>query len=138
MTRTRILGLLLLGWVSISGARAAGHPKPLTTAQAEARNETATPSFSGQLYEAHRVSGFLVDALVLNHRQQRAVLAYTAAKFQALALAATAAHTAEAQQQYRQAVRGVLTPSQRNAYAVLCQQLTDTLLPLDGCKLALQ
>lgn len=134
----RTFGMILMGCVGVTTARAAGHPKPRTTAQTEARTETAVPSFSEQLYEARRVSSFLVDALVLSNAQQHAVQACTAAKFQALALAVTAADTAEAQQQYRQAVRRILAPSQRDAYAVLCQHLTDTLLPLDGCELALR
>jgi hypothetical protein len=138
MIWTRTFGLLLMGWMSIAGARAAGHPKPLTMAQAEARNEMAAPGFSGQLYEARRVSSFLADALVLNNTQQHAVQAYTVAKFQALSLATTPADTAEALQQYRQAVRRVLAPSQRGAYAVLCQHQTDTLLPLDSSELALR
>ncbi|MGY3088568.1 hypothetical protein ACVWYF_001601 [Hymenobacter sp. UYAg731] len=138
MNWTRTLGLILMGWVSVAGARAAGHPKPLTMAQAEARNEAPAPGFSGQLYEARRVSRFLADALVLNNAQQHAVQAYTAAKFQALSLAVTAADTAEARHQYRQAVRRVLAPSQRDAYAGLCQHLMDTLLPLDGYGLALR
>ncbi|WP_460617899.1 hypothetical protein [Hymenobacter ruber] len=138
MIWTRTLGLLLMGWMTAAGARAADHPKPLTTAQAEARNEMATPSFSGQLYEARRVSSFLADALVLNNAQQHAVQAYTTAKFQALSLAVTAADTSEALQQYRQAVRRVLAPSQRDAYAVLCQHQTETLLPLDSSELALR
>lgn len=138
MIWVRTFGMILMGCVGVTTARAASHPKPRTTAQTEARAETAAPSFSGQLYEARRVSRFLADALVLNNAQQHAVQAYTAAKFQALALAVTAADTAEAQQQYRQAMRRILAPSQHDAYAVLCQHLTDTLLPLDGCQLALR
>ncbi|WP_460611259.1 hypothetical protein [Hymenobacter terrigena] len=124
--------------MNIAGARAAGHPKPLTMAQSEARNEAPTPGFSGQLYEARRISSFLADALVLNNAQQHAVQAYSIAKFEALSLAVTAADIAEALQQYRQAVRRVLAPSQRDAYAVLCQHQTDTLLPLDSNELALR
>ncbi|MDB5266979.1 MAG: hypothetical protein JWP58_19 [Hymenobacter sp.] len=127
-----------MGWMSIAGAHAAGHPKPLTTAQAEARNEKAAPAFSGQLYEARRVSNFLADALVLTNAQQHAVQAYTVAKFEALSLAVIAADTAEALQQYRQAVRRMLAPSQRDTYAVLCQHQTDTLLPLDSSVLVLR
>ena len=127
-----------MGCVGVTTVRAASHPRPRTTAQTEARTETAVPSFSGQLYEARRVSRFLADALMLSNAQQHAAQAYTAAKFRTLALAVTAADTAEAQQQYRQAMRRMLAPSQRSAYAMLCQHLTDTLLPLDGCELALR
>ncbi|MFC6222249.1 hypothetical protein ACFP2F_03260 [Hymenobacter artigasi] len=84
------------------------------------------------------MSSFLADALMLNNVQQHAVQACTAAKFQALSLAATAADTAAARQQYQQAVRRTLAPSQRDAYAALCHHLTDTLLPLDGYALALR
>ena len=135
---TRTFDRVLMGWASIAGARPASHPEPLTMAQAKARSEPPAPGFSGQLYEARRVSSFLSNALVLTNAQQHAVRAYTVAKYKSFWLAVTAADTAEAQQQHRQAVRRVLAPSQRNAHAGLCQHLTDTPPPLDGYELAIR
>lgn len=127
------IALLALG---VSSAQAETLPKPLTAAATEARNEAAAPSFSIQVRQAHRVASFLVDALVLNLVQQRAVEACTVAEYQALALAATVADATAAQQAYRQAVRRVLATSQAQAYAALSRQLTDTALPLDGTEVA--
>ena len=128
-----IAGLLVAG---ISLAQASGRPKPLTTTETEARNETATPSFSGPLSEARRITDFLSDALVLNNIQQHAVTAYTVAERQALALAVTEADAALAQQEYLLAVRRVLGSSQLQSYTVLRQQFSGTMLPLDGQELA--
>jgi hypothetical protein len=136
MKFTNTLLAALLVTASLSGAQAKTHPKALTTAASEARNEAAAHSFAGQLHEAHRVADFLVDVLVLNDMQQHAVEAYTIMHRKALALATTAADIENAQKEYILAVRRVLAPSQLTSYAALRQQLNGTMLPLDGTELA--
>lgn len=127
---------MLLIVSALSGAQAKRHPKVLTTADTEARNEISTPSFTGQVHEAHRVAEFLVDALVLNNAQKHAVEAYTIAHRQALALAVNTNDVEKAQQEYLLAVRRVLATSQLTSYAVLRQQLNGTMLSLDGTEFA--
>lgn len=122
--------------MGLPGAQAKTRPKVLTTADTEARNENAAPSFAGQVHEAHRIAEFLVDALVLNNIQKHAVEAYTITHREALALAVTAADVDKAQQEYLLAVRRVLATSQLTSYAVLRQQLNGTMLSLDGSELA--
>ena len=88
--------------------------------------------------EAHRITRFLNDALVLNNAQRHAVEGYTVAEREALALAATPTDLASARQAYLQAVHRVLAISQLHAYAALRQRLADTTLSLDGTELALR
>lgn len=123
-----------------SFAHAHNAPKKQTTAQAEACNETATPSFSLQHHAAQRVTTFLADALLLSAMQQQAVLAATSTLRQAQALAATADRATQAEQEYLLAVRRVLARSQLQTYAVLVQQCSGTMHPLlpDGPELAVR
>jgi hypothetical protein len=138
MFLVRLLFVMLLSVSMISLAQASGRPKVPTIADTEARNETATPSFSGQRHDAQRVASFLVDALLLSNAQQHAVAAYTLAEQQALALALTAADAAQAQHEYQLAMHRVLAASQWQTYGALRQQFAGTLLPLDGPGLALR
>lgn len=132
-----LLALLLL--VSgVSMAQGPARPKRLSAAALEARNEIPAPSFSGQVREAQRIAYFLTDALLLSYAQSHAVASSTATEREALALAVTATDTVQVQQQYRRAVRRVLTTRQLQAYVVLCRQLAGTVLPLDGAELAIE
>ena len=105
---------------------------------AEARNETATPSFAGPLRESNRLASLLSDALFLSRAQQRAVRACLLAEREAQAQAVTPADAAQAHQRCLAAVRQVLAPSQLYAYHALSQQLAGTTLPLDGAEVALR
>ncbi|MDB5235605.1 MAG: hypothetical protein JWR44_2598 [Hymenobacter sp.] len=136
MSKLLLLTLVLV--FGASGAQAAARPKALTAAKSEARNETAAPSFSGQVHEARRITYFLVDALVLNNAQSHAVQAYTLAEHAALALAISDADATQAQREYLLAVHRVLSASQHKIYSVLCEQLAGTMLPLDGRELAVR
>ncbi|WP_210514295.1 hypothetical protein [Hymenobacter terricola] len=122
--------------MSALGAQARSGPKPLTAAQAEARNETAAPGFSGRVREAWRITSFLADAPVLSNVQWHAVQAHAVAQHQALALAITAADAAQAQRQYLKVVQNVLATSQLADYGALRRQLAGTMLPLGGFELA--
>jgi hypothetical protein len=123
--------------VFLAGAAQAGtHPKARSAAQTEARNETAAPSFSAQVRDAHRITSFLVDALVLNTAQLHAVQACTVAERESLALAATEADVALAQRQYLGAVQRLLVNSQLCSYMLLRQRLVGTTLPLEGTEIA--
>ncbi len=135
MVSLRPLFILLFLAHGLSIAQAQERPRYPTTAQAEAHNEAAAPSFSSQLHQAHRVANYLGDVLQLNYAQWHALTAYTAAERVALALAATPEDAQAAQRQYLLAVRRVLAASQMEAYVALRQQLAGTLLPLDGAEL---
>ncbi|MBF9143072.1 hypothetical protein [Hymenobacter properus] len=130
------LMFLLVG--SALEAHASPRPKPLTTAETEARNEALVPSLSAQLREARRIARFLTDALSLTEAQRLAVEATTAAERQVLALVATPADAAEARRAYRSAVHGVLDARQLTAYEDLCQRLAGTAQALDGTGLAIR
>ena len=117
---------------------AQSHSKSPNTAETEARNETVAPSFSGQVREAHRITSFLLDALVLRNAQLQVLQACTVAEHAALALALTDADKVQAKWQYQLAVRRVLAPSQLRIYTMLYQQLVGTMLPLDGTGLAVR
>ncbi|MBF9235853.1 hypothetical protein I2I05_00445 [Hymenobacter sp. BT683] len=132
-------GLLLLAMVMISGAstgQARPRPRAVSVAAADARGEKATPSFAVQVREAHRISGYLTDALVLTSAQMHAVEDCTIAECEALALAVTPADAAQARQQYLLALGRTLAPSQLDAYVAIREQLAGTLMPLDGMGLA--
>ena len=136
-----IRNLLLLAMVVVfagTKSRAQSHSKPPTAAEIEARNETIAPGFSGQVRAAHRITDFLLDALVLSTAQRMALQACTVAERAALALAVTEADKTQAQWQYQLAVRRVLNPSQIHNYAILYRQLAGTMLPLDGTELAVR
>lgn len=128
---------LSLPFVALVFTAQAGHgPKPLTAAQNEARNETAAPSFSAQIHESERITGFLTDALMLNNLQQHAVQSYTLAKHKALLLAVTTTDVAQAQLEYQAAIQRVLATSQLVSYATLCRRQSGTMLPLDAVEVA--
>lgn len=135
MTKCRLLlGFLLLA--GSLGAQAGGRPTPHRRPAPETGHETAAPSLSRHMREAHRISLLLDDALLLSTAQRYAVARCTATQRRALVLAATAADVAQAQAQHLQMLRKTLTLSQLNAYAALGQQLAGTTLPLDGPELA--
>jgi len=134
--RTALLLSLLIG--SSLSAYASHRPKPLTTAETEARNEVLTPSLSRQLREARRITHFLAEALSLNETQRLAVEACTAAERQALALAATPADAAQARRAYYLAVHQMLDARQLSAYEDLRQRLAGTAQALDGAGLAIR
>ena len=129
-----LIGIFLL--MGGLGAPATGRPRPLKTAAAEARNETAAPSLSRHMRDAQRITYFLDDALLLSTAQRHTVARHTAAERRALVLAVTDADFARAQAQYLSALHKVLALSQLNDYVALCQRLAGTTLPLDGTELA--
>lgn len=131
-----LLGLVLIG--NALTARASHRPRPLTTAETEARNETPEPGLSGQVRKAHRITRLLAQALALSADQQHAVEAFTAAERRALALAPTAADAGEAQRAYRLAVHHVLDARQLTSYEELCRRLAGTAQALDGSELAVR
>lgn len=135
MVSLRLLSVLLFLTASLFTREAHGRPKRPTTAQAEARNEAASPGLSSQLRQSHRVVNYLGDVLQLNYAQWHALTVCTAAERVALVLAAAPEDALAAQRQYLLAVRRVLAASQMDAYVALRQQLADTLLPLDGTEL---
>ena len=129
-----VMGLFLGGKTSW----AQSHSKPRTAAETEARNETVTPGFSGQVREARRITDFLLDALVLSNAQHHALQVCTVAERADLALAINEVDVAQAQWKYQLAVRQLLAPSQVHIYAMLYQQLAGTMLSLDSTELALR
>ena len=135
LIRSLLAVLLIFGG---SETWAKPRPKPCTIAETEARNETGAPGLSGQVRQARRVTAFLLDALVLSHAQLRGLDACTVAERAALALAVTDADVVQARAQYRLAVLRLLSVSQLQSYVALRQQLTGTMLPLDGTGLALR
>jgi hypothetical protein len=112
--------------------------KSISVAAIEARNETATPSFSRHVRDAQRITNLLADALLLTTAQRHAVARCTVAERQSLALAATEADALLAQYEYLAALRQVLAVSQLHAYNSLCQQLSGTVQPIDGTELAVR
>lgn len=75
---------------------------------------------------------------MLSHAQLQVLDACTVAERAALALAVTEADMAQARAQYQEAMLGLLSVSQLRSYVTLRQQLTGTMLPLDGTELALR
>lgn len=138
MIPLRTLFALFFLALGLSTSQAKGRPKPMTTAQAEARNEAAAPSFSGRIRDAHRVTNYLGDALQLDYAQWHALTACTVMERETLALALTHADTLSAERQYLELVRRALATSQMETYVLLRQQLAGTLLPLDGTEVALR
>ena len=131
-----LLWFLLTG--SLLDAQASRRPRPLTAAEAEARNETSEPSLTVQMREAQRITHLLIDTLALTPAQRHAVESCTRAERQALALVATAEQAAQARHAYRQAMHHVLDARQLAAYVALCQRLAGTAQALDGTGLAVR
>jgi hypothetical protein len=140
MKINRVLVLFFLLALSCLQSQASIWPraKTIRLAEAEARNETAAPSFSRHVRDAQLITTFLADALLLTTAQRHAVARCTVAERQALVLAATEADVAEAQYNYLMALRQVLALSQMSAYTTLSQRLVGTLLPVDGTELAVR
>ena len=129
-----LIGIFLL--MGGLGAPATGRPRPLKTAAAEARNETAAPSLSRHMRDAQRITHVLNDVLLLSTAQRHTMARHIVAERRAMVLAVTDADFAQAQAQYLSALHKVLALSQLNAYVALCQRIAGTTMPLDGTELA--
>ena len=134
LRRSVLIWFLLIGSTLVVQARR--HPRALTAAETEARNENMAPGLSGQGREARRIAQLLADALTLTRAQRRAVEACTRAERLALALAATPEQAGQDRAEYRLAVGRVLDARQLAAYTALCQRLAGTAQALDGTELA--
>ena len=128
--KSSLLAVTLL-IASASSVYAGPRSGAMTTAAAEARNETATPGYATQMREARQVSHYLADTLQLTNAQFHVIQGLILAEEQALVLAVTATDINQAQQHFLQKVRQTLTISQMANYTVFCGDSHQALLSVN-------